>query len=81
MLGSKYNTISIECKIDIQIQHVFRVAKQLVDAVANKACEQQMKLIIQSKSQLIRTCKGITRLDKLQLPTVRIRTRRIYKQG
>lgn len=67
--------------MDIQIQHVIRGENQLADVVTNKTCEQQMKISIQSESQLTRACKGIVRLDMLQLPSLRIKTRKICIQG
>lgn len=37
-------------EMEIQINHVFRDATQLADALANEACDQQLRLIIQSES-------------------------------
>jgi len=66
---------------NIGIRHVLREANQLADALANEAYEQQQKIRIQSEGLLPRACKGIARLDRIQIPSIRIKTRKICTQG
>lgn len=63
------------------MQDVFREVNQLADALINKTFGQQRKISIQTENQLARTCRGINRLDRSQMPNLRIKTRKINMQA
>ncbi|WMV45146.1 hypothetical protein MTR67_038531 [Solanum verrucosum] len=59
-----------------QIQHVFREVNKLVDKLANEACEHDNAIQIQAFQQLSVEGKGIVSLDKAEIPSLRIKTRK-----
>ncbi|WMV49218.1 hypothetical protein MTR67_042603 [Solanum verrucosum] len=63
------------------IKHVFREANKLVDMLANEAYEHETLIQIQSSNQLSVESKHILNIDKAQLSTLRIKTRRIRVEG
>lgn len=44
--------------------------------LANEACDQERKINIEVEIQLLTICKGIVKVDKMHMPTIRIRTRK-----
>jgi len=60
-----------------QIQHVFREANKLADKLANEACEQMNAIQIYIFQQLSVECRGIVNMDKAEIPSLRIKTRKI----
>lgn len=60
------------------IRHVFREANQLADKMANEAYNQQGLIQWENFQQLSGACKGILNADKSRIPTLRIKTRRIF---
>ncbi|WMV37078.1 hypothetical protein MTR67_030463 [Solanum verrucosum] len=65
--------------INIQIRHIFREANQLADFITNIAIEQELegKQQYQHFNQLPSRAKRILNMDKQQISSIRIRTRRI----
>jgi len=63
------------------IKHVFREANKLADMLANEVYEHETLIEIQSSNQLSVESKQILNIDKAQLPTLRIKTRRIRVKG
>ncbi|WMV47051.1 hypothetical protein MTR67_040436 [Solanum verrucosum] len=68
-------------KLNVQFWHVFREANQLADFIANTAINSEQKLIYQQFNQLPSQGKKILNIDKHQVPSVRIKTRRIYSNN
>lgn len=68
-------------KINVQVWHVFREANQLADFIANTAINSEQKLTFQQFNQLPSKGKKILNIDKQQVPSVRIKTRRIYSNN
>jgi len=64
-------------KQGVKIQHIFREGNQLADFLANHAAEIDRKAEYQSFKELPSTGRKIINTDKQQIPTLRIRTRKI----
>ncbi|KAK6784166.1 hypothetical protein RDI58_017620 [Solanum bulbocastanum] len=64
-------------KQGVKIQHIFREGNQLADFLANHAAEIDRKVEYQSFKELPSTGRKIINTDKQQIPTLRIRTRKI----
>lgn len=64
-----------------KIQHVFREANKLADKLANEAFEQTNAIQIHVFQQLSVECRGIVNMDKAEIPSLRIKTRKITVQA
>ncbi|KAK6788048.1 hypothetical protein RDI58_016573 [Solanum bulbocastanum] len=64
-------------KQGVKIQYIFREGNQLADFLANHAAEIDRKVEYQSFKELPSTGRKIINTDKQQIPTLRIRTRKI----
>lgn len=63
--------------MNIQVRHIYREANQFADYLANLAITQEEKVNFTSFNQLPTGAKKIINIDKQQIPTVRLRTRKI----
>lgn len=63
-------------ELNIHVNHIYREANQLADLIANIAINQVEKLQFNSFIQLPTAAKMILNMDKHQVPSLRIRTRR-----
>lgn len=63
--------------LQIQIRHTFREANQLADFLANKTVNKTQCMQFSSFLELPSMARRILNTDKYQVPTVRIKTRRI----
>ncbi|KAH0693550.1 hypothetical protein KY285_020647 [Solanum tuberosum] len=61
--------------------HIAEIQTEQGDMLANKAYEHETLIQIQSSNQLSVESKQILNIDKAQLPTLRIKTRRIRVEG
>lgn len=68
-------------QLNVQVWHVFREANQLADFIANTAIITEQKIIFQHFHQLPSLGKKILNIDKHQVPSVRIKTKRIYNNN
>ncbi|KAK6792023.1 hypothetical protein RDI58_011104 [Solanum bulbocastanum] len=64
-----------------KIQHVFREANKLADKLANEAFEQTNAIQIHAFQQLPVECGGIVNMDKAEIPSLGIKTRKITVQA
>lgn len=62
------------------IQHIFREGNQLADYLANEAANEDRTLTYNSFNQLPKQGRQIININKTQIPTIKIRTRRIRVQ-
>ncbi|KAH0755025.1 hypothetical protein KY290_025295 [Solanum tuberosum] len=65
-------------QLNVEVCHVFREANQLADFIANTTINTEQKMIFQYFHQLPSLGKKILNIDKHQVPSIRIRTRKIY---
>lgn len=65
---------------DIGIQHIYREGNQLADKLANIVMEQENGIQCTFK-QLPSVCRNILNIDKAQIYTFRIRTKKINIHG
>lgn len=65
--------------LHIHIKHIFREANQLADLIANTTIDQEEKQQFLNFNQLPSRAKKILNMDKQQIATIRIRTRRITR--
>ncbi|KAK4714445.1 hypothetical protein R3W88_020352 [Solanum pinnatisectum] len=65
-------------QINVQVWNVFTEANQLADVIANTAINTEHKLVFQYFHQLPSLGKRILNIDKQEVPSVGIKTRRIY---
>ncbi|KAK4718231.1 hypothetical protein R3W88_016569 [Solanum pinnatisectum] len=67
--------------LNIQIRHIFREANQLAEFITTTTIDQEQegKLQYQHFNQLPGKAKGILNIDKQQIPTIRIKTRKIKR--
>ncbi|WMV55471.1 hypothetical protein MTR67_048856 [Solanum verrucosum] len=61
----------------VQVKHIFREANHLADYLANIALDQAEHVQVQSFYNLPSTERRIINMDKQQIPSLRIKTRRI----
>lgn len=71
------NIMSITQSIDIIIEHIFREGNQLADCIANKAIQQMNMQQYRDFKQLPSMARKILNLDKHQVPSLRIRAKKI----
>jgi len=64
-------------KIRVQVSHIFREANQLEDYIANLAINKEEIKTFQNFIQLSSLGRRILNIDKQQIPSVRIKKRRI----
>uniref|UniRef100_A0A0V0GPZ5 Putative ovule protein n=1 Tax=Solanum chacoense TaxID=4108 RepID=A0A0V0GPZ5_SOLCH len=64
-------------KLNVNVQHISRETNQLADYIATTAINKEEKQQYNSFSQLPSLGKRILNIDKQQIPSVRIKTRRI----
>ncbi|WMV58548.1 hypothetical protein MTR67_051933 [Solanum verrucosum] len=67
--------------INIQIRHTFREANQLADYITNIAIGTTEKQQFQEYNQLPSWGRRIVNIDKQQIPSIRIRTRKINNKN
>lgn len=63
--------------IQTDFRHIFREANQFADKLANTTIDQKQHMLIQSFQQLPTQSKGILNMDKAQIASSRIKTRKI----
>ncbi|KAH0712341.1 hypothetical protein KY285_007894 [Solanum tuberosum] len=70
-------------KITVNVRHIFREANQLADCIANSAVNTEDKQIFLNFQQLPSKGRKLLNIDKYQVPSVRIKTRKInlYNNG
>ncbi|KAK4718726.1 hypothetical protein R3W88_017064 [Solanum pinnatisectum] len=75
-----HNTLG---KITVNVRHIFREANQLADCIANSAVNTEDKQIFLNFQQLPSKGRKFLNIDKYQVPSVRIKTRKInsYNNG
>ncbi|KAK4706221.1 hypothetical protein R3W88_034223 [Solanum pinnatisectum] len=66
-------------KIEVTIHHIFREGNKLADYMANLAIDSNNKQSFNSFQQLPTMGKKIINTEKAQIPSLRVRTRRIQK--
>lgn len=64
----------------VTLQHIFREGNQLANYLANHAVEEGRKMKFHNFGELPTKGRNILNTDKYQIPTIRIRTRRIKLQ-
>jgi len=67
----------IVIQLNVHVQHIFREANQLADYIANTTINKKDKHGYHHFSHLPSLGKKILNIDKQQIPTLRIKTRRI----
>lgn len=68
-------------QLNFQIQHIFREANQLADHIANTVSNQEISNQFLSFNHLTSKGRKILITDKKEIPTVRIKTRKIKQQA
>ncbi|WMV59161.1 hypothetical protein MTR67_052546 [Solanum verrucosum] len=68
-------------KIEAIIQHTFREGNKMADYMANLAIDNDEKQIFRSFQQIPPFEKKIINIEKAQIPSLRIRTKRIQNRG
>ncbi|KAK4708865.1 hypothetical protein R3W88_029790 [Solanum pinnatisectum] len=68
-------------QLNVQVWHIFREENQLADFIANMAINIEHKMVFQYFHQLPSLGKNILNIDKHQVPSVRIKPRRIYSNN
>ncbi|KAK6780293.1 hypothetical protein RDI58_022477 [Solanum bulbocastanum] len=64
-------------QMHVQIHHIFREANQLADFIANTAIDKEEKQQFHNFIQLPSMGRRILNTDKHQIPSVRVKTRKI----
>lgn len=64
-------------QLNIHICHIFREMNQLADFIANIAIEQEHKIHHHNFNQLSSNERKILHIDKMQIPSMRVSTRKI----
>lgn len=64
-------------QLNIHIIHIFREANQLADFITNTAIDSEGMLQFNNFNQLPSRAKRILNIDKMQIPNLRVRPRRI----
>ncbi|KAH0669630.1 hypothetical protein KY289_024123 [Solanum tuberosum] len=63
-----------------RVNHIFRKANQLADSLANEAFRQNNRTKWHNFQQLPSKCRKILNADKSNIPTIRIKARKIIAQ-
>jgi len=62
----------------VTIKHIFREANQLADYITNVAINKVGKQHFQNFNQLTSMGRRILNIDKQQIPSIKVKTRKIY---